>query len=1274
MQQRDSSVVPSTIFYSFSEKDEKYQKRLESHLSPLRMQGIVTDWHFRKIIPGMIEQLEIDTHLAQAQIILLLVSADFLASQYHYSHEMRHALERQSRKEALIIPILLRPCDWEGSPLSKLHILPTTRKPITRWKNLDEGFLDVVQGIKAAVKNLQAVAYPAASFNDVSYNTSSVTFLEHTYFISNTPNSDPRPKSYLPPRNSLFQPRPGEFERLERILVPSAPGHESFPRPLVGITGMGGAGKTALAIEFAYRYQDRFPAGVFWMPAVGTHFSVWQSQIAQLAVNTGYLPHTDTISLPENEVHRASHFCRYLADHKDALLILDHVDDPSFIASILTTLDTFAGKEVKCAIIYTSHRRSLSPGAITFPIEALSEHGAIKILLSDIRPELLKRTLEGDQGAEALAVREICQGVGYLPLALVHLQGMLSQNRQLSLTELARNLRARGALRIAAMHGKQENPLFAMLQLSWEQVHDERAQNLFKLASYFPAAVPIPLWLLGIASGLSEDGTLSPLLSKTLALLDELNFLERSSNSLIRLHPLVREFGRFLCIDDPSHKRLVLAAKRNIKREFENLYKLHVRVHNEGYWACLEQLQSARNYLELLGPAKAEHLRRLERWFARESYLFEERKKLLERFPGLFYQQFFNRSIEEGHQLSSGEAPERWLKQERSVGAEDQSLVTIFAGHRGKVRSAVFMPDPTGIKVLTGAEDGIIRLWEPSSGKLVVALRHHFDSVTSINCTLSGKRIASGSQDGTALILEVAEDQLLPPRILMTLTDHNEGVTSVAFSGDEKLIITGSADGVARIWDAANGNCLQVLKGHTGGVWSVALSSDGKRALTGSTDRTARLWDTSSGQLLKALQDHKGTVGTVIFSPDGHRLLTGSNDGTARLWDASSGECLRVLDAHTDKVTCAAFSHDGEKIVTGSMDHTIRLWNANNGKLISLLTGHTQGIRSVEFSPDGTQIITGSDDHTARLWNVTHKKNLVVAESHRGRICCVAFSSDGEHAFTGSDDNTIRMWDVARRTSLTVSQMQIADTETVVLSPDGAKVLSCSDNKSIYLWDIVSGNLLATLSGHTGFTKIAAFSPNGTKVCISTDNNALWIWEIVNEDAPRRFQGNAGNVKSLIFSPDGTQILTGSDDGIARLWDVESGRPLISLSDHLGAVRCLAFSPDGSHILTGADDGVTRLWRTKGGYLLATFEDRRGRITSGTFSPDGRLMLTCDEHGWVFLHRLKDTRVGELLGVYVATYNIGAIYWRDTTHLILADTGGPQFRPHFYHLKIEGIE
>jgi hypothetical protein len=149
-----NNANPIKVVFSYSHKDESLRDELAKHLSLLKRQGVITEWHDRRITAGQEWVRDIDLHLDTSQIVLLLISADFLASDYCYSIEMQQALGRHERGEAKVIPVILRDVDWEDAPFAKLQALPKDAKPVTSWHNTDEAFADIARGIRKAIKEL----------------------------------------------------------------------------------------------------------------------------------------------------------------------------------------------------------------------------------------------------------------------------------------------------------------------------------------------------------------------------------------------------------------------------------------------------------------------------------------------------------------------------------------------------------------------------------------------------------------------------------------------------------------------------------------------------------------------------------------------------------------------------------------------------------------------------------------------------------------------------------------------------------------------------------------------------------------------------------------------------------------------------------------------------------------------------------------------------------------------------------------------------------------
>lgn len=151
------------VFFSYSHQDEALRDQLEVQLEMLKKQGVIETWHDRCIRVGDHLGNEIDSQLEAADVVLLLVSPDFLASDYCYNVEFSRATERHARGLTKIIPVILRPCDWKAAPFADLLVAPKDGKPVTMWTNRDEAFLNVVQLIRAALETESSVpAHPAA--------------------------------------------------------------------------------------------------------------------------------------------------------------------------------------------------------------------------------------------------------------------------------------------------------------------------------------------------------------------------------------------------------------------------------------------------------------------------------------------------------------------------------------------------------------------------------------------------------------------------------------------------------------------------------------------------------------------------------------------------------------------------------------------------------------------------------------------------------------------------------------------------------------------------------------------------------------------------------------------------------------------------------------------------------------------------------------------------------------------------------------------------------
>ena len=498
----------------------------------------------------------------------------------------------------------------------------------------------------------------------------------------------------------------------------------------------------------------------------------------------------------------------------------------------------------------------------------------------------------------------------------------------------------------------------------------------------------------------------------------------------------------------------------------------------------------------------------------------------------------------------------------------------ILGGHSGYVTAVAWSPD--GHHILTGSEDGTVRIWDAATGDNTLTLTHKA-SVTAVAWSPDARHILTVSRDRTVRIWDATTGDNT-----LTLT-HTDPVTAVAWSPDARHILTGSDDGTARIWDTTTGDNTLTLT-HTDPVTAVAWSPDGHHILTVSRDRIARIWDTTTGDntlTLTLTLTHTALVSAMAWSPDGHHILTVSRDRIARIWDVTTGDnTLTLTLTHTDPVIAVAWSPDGHHILTGSVDRTACIWDATTGdNTLTLTDTHATSVTAVAWSPDGHHILTASRDRIARIWDTTTGDNTLTL-THTSWVIAVAWSPDGHHILTASDDGTARIWDATTGdNTLTLTLTHTSWVTAMAWSPNGHHILTASNDGTARIWDTTTGDNTLTL----------------------TLTHTDWV-------------------RAVAWSPDGHHILTASRDRIARIWDATTGDNTLTLT-HTSWVTAMAWSPNGHHILTASEDRTARIWDATKGEQVRFFIAFLPEGECAVLTPDQTRVIGASPYAWRWLGR-----------------------------------------------------
>jgi tetratricopeptide (TPR) repeat protein len=339
---------PNTIkvFCSYSHRDEDLRKELDKHIKILERRGVIAVWHDRKIGAGEEWKEEIDEQLESADVILLLISADFIASDFCYGIEMTRAIERHDAGEACVIPIFLRPVNWKGAPFDKLQALPTDAKSVTSWPDHDEAFVIVSEGIQRAVEALNA-----------KRQTNVGTTAKKPHASSHIPR---------PPAVGFVARRDEQgrdiVERLKEELAQQG-------NQLITLSGPGGIGKTTLAAEAARALKEVFGGRIVWSSAEKRTDFTLSTLLDDIATQLGHADlRTLAPDLKEAQV-------RALVAEPPALIVLDNYE-PIVTDAKKRIEEWFA--LAPCSALFTSRHRINSIRNIS--IAAMSRDEAQKYL------------------------------------------------------------------------------------------------------------------------------------------------------------------------------------------------------------------------------------------------------------------------------------------------------------------------------------------------------------------------------------------------------------------------------------------------------------------------------------------------------------------------------------------------------------------------------------------------------------------------------------------------------------------------------------------------------------------------------------------------------------------------------------------------------------------------------------------------------------------------------------------------------------------------------
>jgi WD40 repeat protein len=468
-------------------------------------------------------------------------------------------------------------------------------------------------------------------------------------------------------------------------------------------------------------------------------------------------------------------------------------------------------------------------------------------------------------------------------------------------------------------------------------------------------------------------------------------------------------------------------------------------------------------------------------------------------------------------------------------------------GHHGDVCSAVYSPDRD--KILSGSDDGTIKLWNIATGECIRTFKGHSGCVNSVIYSACGKNFFSASTDKT-----IKEWDVETGRCIRTYFGHSEGINSVVYSPEREKILSASDDETIMEWDVEGGKCPKTYSGQSGQVYSAVYKPGGSKILSTSSYKIIKEWDLETGKCFN-LDGDSYMLSLAIYTRKANSIIAGAESGAIFEIDVKTGFILKEFVGHSKIVSSLAYSPCGNKILSASWDNTIKEWDADTGICLKTFIGHINWVNSALYSQDGKRIISTSCDRTLKEWDVETGD------------CIKTFHGYSNTVFIGPQ-----------------------------FSMDGEKILSCLVDGTIIEWSTVTGKCIQIFKGHADLIGSLAYSPDGERILSLSIGEPIKEWDVASGKCIRIYDVKTSKPNKAIYSPDGKVILADFVDHTLREWSVENGVLLKKypypsfMADGAYITDHLKYSADGKKILALYNSRVIKEWERDTGRCLSTYK------------------------------------------------------------------------------------
>jgi len=573
-------------------------------------------------------------------------------------------------------------------------------------------------------------------------------------------------------------------------------------------------------------------------------------------------------------------------------------------------------------------------------------------------------------------------------------------------------------------------------------------------------------------------------------------------------------------------------------------------------------------------------------------------------------------------------------------------------GHQDDVNGVAYSSD--GRRVASTSYDNTVKIWDAIDGRLLKSIKPPAGSAPrrlfEVAFHPAGDRVAVTYGPVVALIH-------LDKLAATTFTGHRLNVNCLAFDAAGRRLVTGSVDGTAIIWDVASGQRLATIAGEPGEIVSgVAFHPNGEQIVWSSRfDLSTPLGPVSAGKLkawdlaTKSERFRQTWFGflasNLAIHPAGDRVAVALRDGTVREVNWADGTERRSITAHERGVTAVRYTPDGSLLASTGYDLAIRFWDDSGNEALTL-RGHSgrpvrdktlgeSSVMQLAFSPDGLRLASCGDDRSVMIWDVSAKPTA--DPPSRPNRANTVYSVDRK-LLAYLKRPTIQIRDADTDEPLVSLPVQAALTKRIWFSPRGDRVVAEYGEKEkrhgVRVWDLATGHVMVD-------TPV----PEKAAVEISDDGRFLFafteqiqVWSLEAQEVVHLPAHKSVPIRHAAVNPAGTMLAAIPDyaalskkgwdpvEGEIPIWSLKTGQLVSKLYGHAWSARDAAWHPEGQALATCSQDETIRIWDPLTGKFSRGLLGHKGTIYAIAYSRDGKRFFSCGQHGTV---RIWDPELAE---------------------------------------------